>query len=77
MDNSQEQRNKVINYKRVFGTPEGKEVLYDLINNHYVLSTHKGDAYCEGQRKVVLEILNKCNVNIEAFDKMLKGEDNV
>jgi hypothetical protein len=67
-------KEKISTYKRVFGSKEGKIVLFDLMNRFHILNTHKGDAYAEGQRSVVLEILNKTNVNMEALDELMKGE---
>ena len=70
----QEQRDLIIAYKRVFGTPEGRQVLFDLMNRYHVLNTHRGDPLLEGQRSVVLEVLGKCNINLAEFDRLLKGE---
>lgn len=67
-------RQKVITYKKVFGTPEGKEVLFDLCNRFHVLNGHGGDPHKEGQRSVVLEILGNTHRSMEDFDKLLKGE---
>jgi hypothetical protein len=55
-------RMRLADYRIVFGSAEGKRVLYDLIARHYVLgTTFSGEqltmAYCEGQRDVVLHIL--------------------
>lgn len=68
------QRDLVISYKRVFGTPEGKEVLFDLMNRHHILNPHDGSPKAEGQRSVVLGIMKKCNINLADFDRLLKGE---
>lgn len=67
-------RDLVIQYKRVFGTEEGKAVLMDLMNRFHILNTHSGDALKEGQRSVVLHILSQTSVNLAALDQMLKGE---
>lgn len=69
-----EQRERILTFKKVFGGPDGKEILYDLMNRYHLLNSHKGDAYSEGQRSVVLYILSQTNINMEAFDKLLKGE---
>jgi len=55
-------RMRLMDYRVVFGSEEGKRVLYDLIARHYVLgTTFSGEqltmAHCEGQREVVLHIL--------------------
>lgn len=68
-------RDKIISFKRTFATPQGKLVLFDLMNRFHVLNTHKGDAFAEGQRAAVLYILQQCHINLEEFDEMLKGDD--
>lgn len=68
------QRQRIITFKRVFGSPEGKEVLFELMNRFHILSSHGGDPLKEGQRSVVLEILSLANMNLAQFDQMLKGE---
>lgn len=70
-----EQRDRIIQYKRVFGSTEGKAVLFDLMNKYHVLNSHGGDALKEGQRSVVLGILSQCSINLDEFDKMMKGEN--
>lgn len=74
----QEQRDRIVSYKRVFGSPEGKEVLFDLMNRFNILNEHKGteieQAKSEGKRAAVLYILTNCNMNMVEFDKILKGE---
>jgi len=74
LKSDKEQRQRIIQYKRTFGSPEGKAVLFDLMNKFHVLNAHKGDPYAEGQRSVVLWIMSQSNINLEAFDKLLKGE---
>ena len=63
-----------LNYKYIFNTDEGKEVLADLEKRcHYHSTTNvKGDshesAYLEGQRSVLLFIksmLRKENINVK------------
>lgn len=68
-------RQKVILYKKVFGSPDGKTVLYDLMNAGYVLNNHKGDPFLEGRRSLVLDILHKCNVSEKELSDMLKGDE--
>lgn len=71
---AQEQRDKIISYKRVFDSPEGKQVLFDLMNKFHILNTHGGDTIQEGQRSVVLWIMQQCNINLAQFDALMKGE---
>lgn len=68
------QRDILLAYKKVFKSDAGHQVLCHLINTFHVLSTHAGDTFKEGQRSVVLDILQRCNIDIVEFDKLLKGE---
>ena len=70
----QQQRDSIVNYKRVFGTPEGKQVLFDLMNRHHILNSHKGDVFSEGQRSVVLQIMSQCNIDLAEFDRLMEGQ---
>lgn len=70
-----EARERLVRFKRAFSSPEGKEVLLDLMNHFYILRPHDGDPYKEGQRSVVLFILNQAKVKIEDYDKLLEGKD--
>jgi hypothetical protein len=77
--NLEEQRQKVINFKKFFGTDEGREVMLDLMNRFHLLTPlPDGDAItlarCEGKREVVLYLLGRANTSIEQLDKILKGE---
>lgn len=69
-------REKCITYKRVFGSPEGKKVLYDLMDRNHVVATHKGDIFQEGRRAAILEIMYFCNISVKQLDEMMKGETN-
>lgn len=70
----QEAREKVISYKNFFGDDGGKSVLFDLINKFHVLNTHGGDAFKEGQRSVVLWIMQQTHCDLAQLDKVLRGE---
>lgn len=69
-----EQRQRIINYKKVFGSDAGKAVLFDLMNRFHVLNEHGGDPFKEGQRSVALHIFKKCKIDLKEFDKLLNGE---
>jgi hypothetical protein len=62
-------------YKDVFSSGAGQKVLWDLMkNNSMVTDSHVvGDpystAYNEGRRAVVLHILEKININVQALEK--------
>ena len=73
---AQEQRQKVIAYKRFFESDEGKVVLLDLMNKFHVLNPLPDtNLYrAEGQREVALYILKQLNTDIKRLDKILKGE---
>lgn len=74
LDTGAEQRNLLIAYQQTFGTPHGKQVLFDLMNRYHVLRSHGGDSFKEGQRDVAIAIITKCNISISQFDEMLKGD---
>lgn len=52
-------------YKQVFGTPEGKVVLKDMMAAHYWLGSLPAEAlqFGEGQRNVVLRIFSICGID--------------
>ena len=74
------QRQKAINFKKYFGSDDGREVMLDIMNKYYVLSPLPRladghvDEVAEGQREVVLYILNRANVTMEDLDRILKGD---
>lgn len=81
MDNTEAEqaaRNRIVDYKQTFESVHGKEVLRDLINTYHILNPMSSDltklAYMEGQRSVVLAILHKTKINLEEFDRLLKGD---
>lgn len=71
---SDNQRDLMVAYKQTFSSGQGREVLLDLMNRFHILQSHNGDLHKEGQRSVVLDILNRCHINLEEYDKLLKGE---
>lgn len=73
-EKSEADRQKMIAYKQTFGSAQGREVLIDLMNRYYVLTSHNGKKREEGQRSVVLDIMTRANVDMVQFDKLLKGE---
>ena len=75
-DKGEDDRQRILAYKKTFGTPEGKEVLFDLLNRYHILNSHGGDPLKEGQRTVALHILSQCHVDLAQFDKLLRGELN-
>lgn len=73
-DKGETDRQRIINYKKFFLSPEGKDVLFDLMNRYHILNSHAGDAFKEGQRSVVLHILKETNTDLAVLDKLLRGE---
>lgn len=73
-DKVEADRQRVVAYKKVFGSPEGREVLFDILNRYHVLNSHGGDPFKEGQRTVALHILSQCSIDLVQFEKILKGE---
>ena len=57
----------LIAYRTTFGTPNGKEVLNDLIKSYMLRSSMSTDAqqtaFREGERNVILKILTMLNIN--------------
>jgi hypothetical protein len=77
---------RIIHYKAVFGSEEGKKVLYDLMKAHHVMSPVmvKGDpydtAFMEGERNVVLRIISLLKLDPEKIlESIQRGEayDNI
>ena len=67
-------------YQDFFNSPVGKQVLYDLISNHWVMnSTFCKDpiemALKEGERNVVLRILTILKTKPEKITKLLEEAD--
>lgn len=71
---------KVIDYKVTFSTEEGKRVLFDLMKS-CGMDTSSFDenplnmAYREGQRNVVLHIMNKLKIDVEKLTKFIEEHE--
>ena len=76
IEQMRKRRQLVIVYKQAFVTSQGKEVLLDLMNRFHMLNSHKGEAFAEGQRSVVLHIIREMNIDMDALDKLMKGGSN-
>lgn len=69
-------RDKTIMYKRFFASNDGREILYDLMDRNFIIESHKGDAFSEGRRAAILDIIHFCKVDLKLFDELLKeGEE--
>lgn len=68
------------NYKQVFGTEIGKRVLWDMMQEHFILGHTFHDnphemSFREGQRNVVLRILNLIKLDTKLLLERLEEED--
>jgi formyltetrahydrofolate hydrolase len=77
MLNKREKRRRA-NYKEVFSSEIGKEILEDLLrSNYFFTSTHGSDpyetAYNEGRRSVVCAILNYVTLDIDKIQARMRN----
>lgn len=75
---------RVQDYKRVFNTQQGKRVLHDMMESHYVMrNTYEGkedpygQAFREGQRHVVLRIFSIMETNPSQMEDILREANDV
>lgn len=70
---------KVQDYQQVFSTEQGKRVLYDMFNSHFMIGPLPRDTNdllrAEGERNVVLRILSKLKVSTEKVHKLIGESD--
>jgi hypothetical protein len=74
------QHARAIDYKKVFSSPEGRRVLYDLMDQHRVLSsTFLNDVnqmlIYEGERNAVLRILTILKIDPNEFLKRIEEHE--
>ena len=74
------EKRKREDFKEVFGTEQGKNVLALLANSHFVYrTTHSNDPYTsawqEGQRTVVMEIINLVGADLETIRKRMDMQE--
>lgn len=80
-DKAKAGRKLISQYKKVFGSPEGKAVLYDLMRANHVLSstydpTVESHVFLrEGQRNAVLRILTILKMNPEMYLKEINEQE--
>jgi hypothetical protein len=83
MDNKQAKKrlrkpvDRAISYQSTFATPEGQKVLFDLMKEHHMIgSSFSKDAFemafKEGERNVVLRILNILKINVDDLAKRIE-----
>lgn len=79
-DKNEADRQKVIAFKRFFGTDEGRVVMLDLMNRYFILNpipvatNDFQQGVYEGQRQVVLHLLGLAHTDMAQFEKILKGD---
>jgi hypothetical protein len=71
-----EQRARILTYKRVFSSVDGKVVFADLMDKFHLVNEHDGTPFPEGQRSVVLYVMRQTNINVEKFDEMWREGTN-
>lgn len=77
--NLEDQRQRIINFKRFFGEDHGRAVMLDIMNKFHILTPLPKTAEpmelarAEGQREVVLYLLSRANMSVERLDEILKG----
>ena len=75
-----QEKEKRKSFKKVFGGEEGQDVIAMLSNAHFVFRTsHANDPYTsawqEGQRTVVMEIINLVGADLEAIRKRIDMQE--
>ena len=75
-----QEKGKRKSFKEVFSGEEGQDVIAMLANAHYVFRTsHANDPYTsawqEGQRTVVMEIINLVGADLEAIRKRIDMQE--
>ena len=71
---------KISKYKQVFGSNDGMDVLYDLMQTHHMLgSTFDGDTtkliFREGERNVILRILKILKMDAKTLQERLEKHE--
>ena len=68
-----------MDYRKVFTSPEGERVMNDLCKQFHAMATtyFRGDdretAFREGQRHVILTIMNELKYDYEAYEQRLQS----
>ena len=75
-----QEKEKRKRFKEVFSGEEGQDVITALANAHFVFRTsHANDPYTsawqEGQRTVVMEIINLVGADLEAIRKRIDMQE--
>lgn len=74
---------RIMDYKRVFSSEQGKRVLHDLMHSHYVMRntfdrklSSDEHFFREGQRAVVLRILSAVDKNENDMKRLMMEASN-
>lgn len=74
---------QLADYKKTFGSEQGKRVLYDLMNSHFIMgpTNPRGSdpyemAFNEGQRYVLLRIMTMLKVSPERMNQLIEESNN-
>ena len=74
---------QLVDYKKTFGSEQGKRVLYDMMNAHFMMAPtnpRTSDpyemAFNEGQRFVLLRIMTMLKVNPERMNQLIEESNN-
>lgn len=68
---------RAISYQSTFSTDEGSKVLLDLMKEHHMLNNTfckdpYDSAFKEGERSVVLRIMQIMNINVDQLSKKIE-----
>jgi hypothetical protein len=74
---------RIQDYRKVFGSAEGKRVLYDVMKHGHMLDVSyvRGDphetSFREGERNMALMIMTKLNIDVDQLKQHIEnGEQN-
>lgn len=72
---------KITEYQEVFGSDVGKRILYDLMKRFhilgpsYVIGDSQSTSYNEGQRSVVLHLMNQMMIDPEKLMEEIRRQE--
>lgn len=72
---TKEQRDKFVAYKKFFDSDDGKIVFADLFNQVNYISKTERTAFEQGKVALLNHILEESKIDMKALDKILSGEN--
>jgi len=77
IDQNKKTKNKIDRYKRVFSSEDGSLILSDLMREFHFYSTTAGSTpeeiyFNEGQRSVIISLLEMVNVDTDKYSKHIQ-----